>query len=127
MNKKIYVLITLITMAAFVRGRNIVQAGEYFISPTGKDTAAGTLENPWASPSRGASLRVSDGHLKGSTSIKVRDTSGFLASGNLSIAGKKIPYTEKSPTHFLLASPLEVDLPDHTIIHDADFLGGWFI
>ena len=36
----------------------IVQATEYYISPSGNDAGAGTLFSPWASPSRGAGMRA---------------------------------------------------------------------
>ena len=118
---RLMMLAAVASLACWVAGAG---AMEYFISPTGNDAGAGTEADPWASPSRGGSMRANGLSGNGSSAVVVRDTSGFLDSGNLKIGGNTVAYTSKTNTQFNLAAPLTFDVNNDAVIHDADLLGG---
>ena len=116
----------LIAVLALVLVCSTVRAADYYISTTGNDvTGDGSLANPWASPSRGASARVNGAHAAGVGVVDVRDTEGFLASGNINITGVgTVAYTSKTSNSFTLAAPLPAAASDGWGLHDGDIMGG---
>ncbi len=116
---------TVVVLAAVLLCVNGAHATQYYISPTGNDAGAGTLADPWASPSRGASFRANGTSGIGATTIGARNTQGFLPSGNLNIPGLgMVAYSSKNATGFTLANPLSFAVPNDQVIHDNDILGG---
>ena len=69
--EKVFVLATALLLVFCAA--TLLQATEYFVSPTGDDTGAGTLFSPWGSPFRGAAIMAQDSALS-ATVIPVADT-----------------------------------------------------
>ena len=116
-----------IVLAVLDLGTAPAFAADYFIDPvSGDDNNSGTsVADAWASPSRGASMRSIGDHSGGDTILNVRDTSGFLSSGSLNVAGiGNVAYDSKTATSFNISGGLSGTLNDNTLIHDGSILGG---
>ncbi len=116
-----------IAVLALVLVCSTVRAADYYIAPTGlggDDTGAGTIAAPWATPSRGAGVRVVGNLLSGASVVDVTETQGFLSSGTIDIAGTDYAYSSKTATSFQLTGTLAGAVAEHTIVNDNDILGG---
>ena len=126
-------------LAALLCAAATAPAADYYISTTGNDsTGDGSFGNPWASPSRGAAVMLTGDHATADTQLLVRDTAGFLPSGNLKLHKRReyggdllttVAYSSKTDTSFNLVGTLGMDLLAASYgggvhVHDSDILGG---